>query len=161
MARQERSRKRQQLERLSMIGNLCPEEQAQMEPLVTAEALDFLAAQADAVEARIERRNRQLAEDSPDGSPAPEDEDELLQIYRQEKALLQELTQECQAQPFGRVLRRRLILARQRAFDLAEQGKSNSDAQNRQWQAQMAWDMLNHLIGEWQRWIQQDDEPAV
>ncbi|MEJ2557562.1 MAG: hypothetical protein P8186_15310 [Anaerolineae bacterium] len=127
-----------------MFLNLTPEERKMLEPVARVEAMEFLEAQLKAVEAKIEKRKIYLLETYPEAKP-PRGEAELLEIYQQEKLMIQELMQETQQKFFVDVLRQRTERAQRRVLELNKNGATWP----KQWEARTEWEILSELRRGW------------
>jgi hypothetical protein len=127
-----------------MFLNLTPEERKMLEPVARVEAMEFLEAQLKAVEAKIEKRSIYLLETYPEAK-APRGEAELLEIYQQEKLMIQELMQEAQQKFFVDVLRQRTERAQRRVLELNKNGATWP----KQWEARTEWEILSELRRRW------------
>ncbi len=131
-----------------MFLNLTPEERKMLEPVARVEAMEFLEAQLKAVEAKIEKRNIYLLETYPEAK-APRGEAELLEIYQQEKLMIQELMQETQQKFFVDVLRQRTERAQRRVLALNKNGATWP----KQREARTEWEILSELQRQWLAWL--------
>jgi len=135
-----------------MFPNISPEEKELFRPVARAEALDFLQTQMDAVDAKINARRAHLARAYPAGTPLPRGEGELLNVYEQEQALIQELMDATQEGLLIEVLQRRREATQRRVSELAQSGAGWS----KRWQAQTEWEALSELQRRWLAWLKQE-----
>lgn len=120
--------------------------------MLRAVGLDFLQEQRIAVETKIRERREHLQRFYPQGRILPEGEEELTQVYEQEKALIEQLLQECQTRPFVEVARERRAKADRRVQQFSSR-KSNAEARASGWQAHIEQETLTELLRQWLAWL--------
>lgn len=123
------------------------------EAMLTDLGLVFLESRSAAIDRKVRRRQNRLA--SVYGADAQYLEgDELLAVYHQERAIVQELTQASQEKPFVHVGQARLERSRRRQQQLSWRGR-RPDAENRaaRYQTHVEQSVLIDLLQGWQAWL--------
>lgn len=116
--------------------------------LIIELGLKFLEDQLAVVESKIEAHAREVDQHYPAGQEIPLSEQDLMEVYQQEKALIQELAQECVHEPFIEASRKRLASARQRLK--ASQGLGQTSELNQDYI--LAWferELITTLVRDW------------
>src|SRR3972149_811978 len=133
---------------VDLVPNPTPEERQ----LLIAVGQDFLRDRLAAVETKIEQRDEHLKRFYPRGQALPETEEELTRVYRQEKALIEELLRVSKDRPFVEVARERRARAERRVRQFSSQ-KSNAEARAKAWQAHTEQEILTELLRQWLAWL--------
>lgn len=144
-----------------LIRGLDRRERESLVPAASAIAEEFLQAQLRAVESRVRRRRAYQAEEHPEGVTPPHGSAEMMEVYEQERALIEELLRECQGKLLPEVLRERLARAHRRVLELGHPEVISAAAKTERQRARTEREILSELLRRWLAWVkEQGDAPA-
>ena len=122
--------------------------------LLTALGQDFLTEHLAAVETRLNRCQRYLANQDSDGVLPTRGDADTLQTYQLQRALIQRLATESQTEPFPVVHQRTLKKTRQRVRRLIKQRDfTNPALRTERLEARLEQELLIELWSKWHTWL--------
>lgn len=142
------------------MANLTAEQKELSDSMSRRESLRFLHAQLDALEARIKEWSTYTAEAYPAGR-IPPGETDVMEVYEEEKALVQELIRDCQVKLLPEAVHERLDEARRTVSSLiAKERRDAAEARNLR-KAQRDAAILAEILERWSSWLKAERSPGA
>jgi hypothetical protein len=136
-----------------MIQHLDSKEKEEVKPLARIVAQAFLRSELENVETKIRRRNAYLERWYPDVDDTPSGEAELLAVYQQQEATIEELMRASEEDLFVELLRRRRQRAEERLLQSASRDVASEASRSAGWRVKTEVEILRDLQIKWLNWL--------
>jgi hypothetical protein len=134
-----------------MLELIDQENRRSLRLIAEAEAQDFLQTQLRRVETKISSQRDHLERYYNPEDTSRHGVEKMLQVYAQEKALIEELMKDCKDEILPDVFYRRLLETERQLTAAREKGLSSIGAESSYWQLGREAEMLKDLLRRWNR----------